>query len=246
MTQTQRNQRPRHTPHRARKVEIKYGQDLRKIASYIDSLVKGFDVTNPAVYPSLVSALRHYSETLDVWATNAAGRILTDVALRDEKTWMLYAQDMSRGLRNEIRLADTGAVMQQLLADQVRLIKSLPLNAAQRVHDLATQAVIDGSRASEIAGLIMATGHVTKSRANTIARTEVSRAATTFTQARALAIGSEGYFWRDSGDGDVRRSHHLISGKFILWSKPPTLDGMTGHAGCLPNCRCYPEPALPE
>ncbi|TEU30090.1 phage minor head protein [Alkanindiges illinoisensis] len=246
MTQTQRNQRPRHTPHRARKVEIKYGQDLRKIASYIDSLVKGFDVTNPAVYPSLVSALRHYSETLDVWATNAAGRILTDVALRDEKTWMLYAQDMSRGLRNEIRLADTGVVMQQLLADQVRLIKSLPLDAAQRVHDLATRAVIDGTRASEISGLIMATGHVTKSRANTIARTEVSRAATTFTQARALAIGSDSYIWRTSGDGDVRPSHKAINGTPIKWNDPPTLDGMTGHAGCLPNCRCYAEPIIPD
>lgn len=246
MSKIQRTQRPRHTPHRARKVEIKYGQDLRKIAGYIDSIVKGFDVSNPRVYPSLVSALRHYSETLDVWATNAAGQILTDVALRDEKTWMLYAQDMSHALRSEIRQADTGFVMQQLLADQVRLIKSLPLDAAQRVHDLATRAVIEGGRANEISGLIMATGHVTKSRANTIARTEVSRAATTFTQARALAIGSDGYIWRASGDGDVRPSHQLISGKFILWNKPPTLDGMTGHAGCLPNCRCYPEPALPE
>lgn len=241
-----KTQRIRHTPARARKVEVTYGRQLRQIASYIDSLVKGFDVTNTSVYPSIESALRHYADTLDVWATNAAGRILTDISLRDEKTWMIYAEDMSRGLRDEIRKADTGSVMQELLAHQVRLIKSLPLDAAQRVHDLATRAVIEGGRASDIAGLIMATGHVTKSRANTIARTEVSRAATTFTQARAISIGCEGYIWRDSGGPDVRHSHHLMNGKFVYWDKPPTLDGMTGHAGCLPNCMCYPEPVIPK
>ncbi|HBB8701832.1 TPA: phage head morphogenesis protein, partial [Escherichia coli] len=28
--------------------------------------------------------------------------------------------------------------------------------------------------------------------------------------------------------------------------KPPTLDGMTGHAGELPNCRCYKEIVFPN
>ena len=239
-------QRIRHKPARARKVENLYGQQLRMIAGYVDSMVKGFDVSNPTVYPSIVSALRHYAETLEVWAKNAAGRILTDIALRDEKTWMIYAQDISAGLRQEIRQADTGSVMQQLMEQQVTLIKSLPLEAAQRVHDLSTRAVIEGGRASEIAGLILVTGDVTLSRANTIARTEVSRATTAFTQARALAIGSTGYIWRTTKDGDVRHSHADMEGKFVRWDDPPTLDGMTGHAGCLPNCRCYPEPVIPE
>ncbi|MGN5479510.1 phage minor head protein [Cupriavidus basilensis] len=60
-----------------------------------------------------------------------------------------------------------------------------------------------------------------------------------------MSIGSPGYFWRTSGDKDVRDSHRDMEGKFVEWDKPPTLDGMTGHAGCFPNCRCYPEPALP-
>jgi hypothetical protein len=29
--------------------------------------------------------------------------------------------------------------------------------------------------------------------------------------------------------------------KFVRWDNPPTLDGMTGHAGCLPNCECWSE-----
>ncbi|WP_307011224.1 phage head morphogenesis protein [Acinetobacter calcoaceticus] len=194
----------------------------------------------------MAASLNDYANTLHHWAQNAAGRIITDVALRDEKTWLIYANDLSRGIREQIRNTDTGAVYQQLLNDQVRLIKSLPLDAAQRIHDLSTRSLIEGNRSSEIAGLIMATGRVTRSKANTIARTEVSRASCVFTQARAENLGSEGYIWRDSDDGDVRKSHHEMSGKFVYWSKPPTLDRLTGHAGCLPNCRCYPEPVIPD
>ncbi|WP_410488529.1 phage minor head protein [Acinetobacter sp. 2019-01-05] len=195
---------------------------------------------------SMVASLNEYANTLQHWAQNAAGRIITDVALRDEKTWLIYAKDLSRGVREQIRNTDTGAVYQQLLNNQVRLIKSLPLDAAQRIHDLSTRSLIEGNRSSEIAGLIMATGHVTRSRANTIARTEVSRASCVFTQARAENLGSEGYIWRTSEDGDVRPSHKAMNGKFVAWDNPPTLDNLKGHAGCLPNCRCYAEPVIPE
>jgi hypothetical protein len=34
--------------------------------------------------------------------------------------------------------------------------------------------------------------------------------------------------------------------KFVRWDNPPTLDGMTGHAGCLPNCKCWSEVQIPE
>ncbi len=230
-------------------MEKKYGRQLRQIAGYIDSIIKGFDVTDETVYPSIVTALRKYAESLDVWAVNASSRILMDVALRDEKTWLIHAKDMSIGVKHQIRNTDVGVVMQKLLADQVGLIKSLPLNAAQRVQDLATRAVIEGGRADELSGLIMAIGGVTKSRANTIARTEISRATTLFTQSRAEALGSDGYIWRDSGDSDVRHRHAELNGQYVPWDKPPVVDiksGRRAHAGCDINCRCYPEPVIPE
>ena len=230
-------------------MEIRYSQQLRKIAGYVDTIVKGFDVKDETVYPSMVTALRKYAESLDVWAKHASGKIIMDVALRDEQTWLIYAKDMSRGLRDQIRNSDIGAVYQEMLDRQVGLIKSLPLNAAQRVQDLATRAVIEGGRADEISSLIMATGDVTKARANTIARTEISRATTLFTQARAEALGSDGYIWRTSEDSDVRHDHNELNGVFVPWDKPPIADKRTGtraHAGCIWNCRCYPEPVIPE
>jgi len=92
----------------------------------------------------------------------------------------------------------------------------------------------------------MESGDVARSRALLIARTEVTRTATTLTQARAEHIGSEGYIWRTAGDGDVRPSHRAMNGKFVRWDSPPTLDNLTGHAGCVPNCRCYAEPVIPD
>ena len=227
-------------------MEVRYGQQLRKVAGYVDTIVKGFDVNDPRSWPLIRASLNEYGNTLHFWAEHTAGRIITDVALRDEKTWLIYAQDLSRGVKDQIRNTDIGAVYQELLNDQIRLIKSLPLDAAQRVHDLSTRALIEGGRAGEIAGLIMATGKVSKGRANTIARTEVSRASSVFTQCRAEDLGSDGYIWRTSNDLDVRQSHREMNGKFVKWDEPPTLDRMTGHAGCLPNCRCYPEPVIPE
>nr|WP_246374794.1 phage minor head protein [Pseudochelatococcus contaminans] len=132
------------------------------------------------------------------------------------------------------------------MAEQVRLITSLPSEAAQRVHDLTIEGITQGTRASEIAKKIMEAGDVTASRANMIARTEVSRTATLLTQARAEYVGSDGYIWRTSGDSDVRPSHKAMNGKFVRWSELPELDGMVGHAGALPNCRCYPEPVIPD
>lgn len=230
-------------------MELKYGRQLRQISSYIDSIVKGFDVQDETVYPSIVTALRKYADSLDMWARHASGKILMDVALRDERTWLIYAQDMSRGIKDQIRNTDIGAAYQKLLNDQVSLIKSLPLNAAQRIQDLSTRAVIEGGRSDEISGLIMAIGGVTKARANTIARTEVSRATTLFTQARAESLGSDGYIWRTSEDSDVRHRHAELNGKHFKWNNPPVVDKKSGrraHAGCDINCRCYPEPVIPE
>lgn len=245
-----KNRQPaRHTPARARKVERVYGQQLRQIARYINTIVKGFDVTDETVYPSITTALRSYADSLGPWATSAAQRVLIDIALRDEKTWMTYSDDMSKALKDEIRNAPTGAVMQRLLSDQIELIKSLPLQAAQRIGQLVIDAQIDGTRAADLVDAILASGQVSMSRANMIARTEVARAASALTQARAEHIGSDGYIWRTSGDADVRQDHKDLNGRFIRWDSPPIADkasGVRAHAGCIYYCRCYPEPVIPD
>ena len=191
--------------------------------------------------------LGKYAEALAPWAERAAAQMLAEVDARDRGMWEQLSDEMSRELRKEIRTAPTGARMQALLQEQVTLITSLPKDAAQRVHELTLAGIEDSTRAKEIAKEIARSGEVSVSRANLIARTEVARTASTLTQARAEHVGSEGYVWRTSGDSDVRHSHKQMNGKFVRWDSPPTLsDGTTTHAGQIYNCRCYPEPVIPE
>ncbi|EEW1488760.1 phage head morphogenesis protein [Escherichia coli] len=167
---------------------------------------------------------------------------------KNDEQWRKHSKTISRELRNLVNSAPPGQVMKSIVAEQVKYIKSLPLEAADRVYDIqnrAIEAVVTGGRAEHFAKEIAASGDIAKSRADLIARTELGRATGALDQARALSIGSNGYIWRTAEDGDVRHSHREMEGKFVEWGKPPTLDGMTGHAGELPNCRCYKEIVFP-
>jgi len=221
---------------RTRRAEIEYGRKLRRIADNIATLIEGFDLEDPRSQALIDTALRKYAETLKPWAAAVGKTMIEETARRDFAAWAEFSQHMGQEIRAELRQAPTGLRVQQLLDEQVGLITSLPIEAAERVQHQAAEGLAKGERAKEIADRIMETGHVTRSRANLIARTETGRVATTLTQARAESVGSEGYIWRTSKDSDVRPSHKAMEGKRVLWSSPPTLDGLTGHAGALPNC----------
>lgn len=246
MTRTTDRKKPIFSPNRARKAETNYRVQLRKIARHVGEIVNGFTAGEAEAMRRMTFMLGNYAEMLNDWATSTAHKMLLNVNSRDEQTWLELSSEMSRHMRNEIRKAPTGRVMQELLADQVTLIKSIPLDAAKRVHELTIKGLEDSTRAGEISKMIQESGTVAKSRADLIARTEVSRTASVLTEARARHIGSTQYVWRTSGDSDVRESHRKMNGVVVDWDNPPTLDGMTGHAGCTPNCRCYPEPIIAD
>jgi len=174
-----------------------------------------------------------------------AGDFVEGVYKSDKAYWVNISQEMSKEMRSIIHSTDVGASMRDILYGQVDLIKSIPREAAERVLDKVIEAKINGTRSSDLIDFIMRTGSVSEGRAQVIARTEASKASTALTQVRAVKIGSDGYTWSTANDPIVRESHRKKNGKFVRWDKPPTLDGMTGHAGCFPNCRCLALISLP-
>jgi SPP1 gp7 family putative phage head morphogenesis protein len=230
-----------------RNAEKQYARQLRQVAKQVGDIVNGLAPDGIVGNVSeLVGALNHYADLLQPWAKAVASRMIADVSRRDAAAWEKHGKLIGQALRREIDTAPTGAAMRSSLAEQVKLITSLPREAAERVHKLTLEGISKGTRASEIAKEIGQSGEVTKSRAMLIARTEVSRTATALTKARAQHIGSEGYIWRTTRDGAVRPSHKAMEGKFVRWDDPPEIEGMKGHAGGFPNCRCFPEPIIPD
>jgi SPP1 gp7 family putative phage head morphogenesis protein len=237
---------------RARRAETEYARNLRKIARHIGDLVRGMapsdGIWTAELLRTLEDILDQYAGILEPWAATQANRILTEVARRDAVGWHKHGQLIGRLLKKEIQTAPIELAMSRMRDEQIRLITSLPAEASEKVHDWTVEGMTGGRRWEEISQDIFGLGETTKSRANTIARTETSRAATTLTEARAVHIGSPGYWWRTAKDRDVRLLHRELEGQFILWSRPPIAgsQGERAHAGAIYNCRCWPEPVIGE
>ena len=232
---------------KSKNLQDQYARALRAVAREVGRLIKGYAPTDLLSVEKLRRALRAYAEILEPWALTLAGNILRQVDRQDYEAWREHSRKMSEGLRRELLNFSTGLRIEDLRREAVKLITSIPIEAADRVYDLVTENLVQSARADEISEKIMATEGVTKSRATLIARTEIARAASVLTQARAENVGSEGYIWRTSKDLIVRESHRKMEGKFIKWSETPILsDGTSCHAGQIYNCRCWPEPVVPE
>jgi len=220
--------------------ERRYAKQLRSVADQVGAILGSAKDPEQAQ-----KALREYGDALDDWARQAALNMAGTVKRSNELSWRQAAQRWGVDMRALLDVDLRQAVADRVEAN-VQLIKSLPWHAAMRVGEMAQDAMLDGTRAETLIAQIQAQGPVTQSRARTIAQTEISKCHTALTQARAQGVGSEGYIWRTARDGGGRPSHRAMEGRFVPWHKPPTLDGMTGHAGEFPNCRCYPEPVVPD
>jgi len=234
-----------------KKIERRYYAALNRIAENVGQLVESYDVVN---YPQRASTVRQqleaYSAELREWARET-GRVMVAAAEReDEKLWGKTARELSRNIRAKIDGVDMSETRQILVAEQVELIQSIPTEAAERVSQLSLEALAGGSRGQSIERELLNTSDVTKARARLIARTETARATTQFTESRAQSVGSEEYIWRTAGDADVRLGHRAVANKTFRWDSPPAVK--TGdrtyhhHPGEIFNCRCYPEPLIPE
>lgn len=219
--------------------ERDYYRQLRKIARAVGQIIELYQ-DGAKLRPGLQEALTRYAEQLQPWAQAVAAIMVGKVDQANARAWKAQSKEIARGLK----VAPEMPVVKALQAEQVALITSLPIKAGERAQELALQAAIGGKRADEVAAEIGRSGEVTESRAMLIARTEVAKANSMITEARAASVGSTHYIWRTAEDDDVRESHAEMEGEIVAWDSPPTLDGMTGHAGNYPNCRCYAEPII--
>lgn len=191
---------------------------------------------------SALILLNNYSKQIQPWAIRTASKMLSDTNSNSDRFFSSQMKSIGKEYNRQLAESIAGMKAKQLQAEQVELIKSIPIKAGLRAQELSQQAASGGKRASEVAAEIARTNEVTEARAMTIARTEVSKANATFNQARAESIGVTQFIWRTAEDGDVRDSHASLDGKIFDINSPPCIDGEgCNMPGEIWNCRCYAE-----
>ncbi len=250
---------------RVRRSEAWYRRQLRGVADQVNILVRGFapdGILNEQANQKLADALRRYALIIEPWSHTITEKMHTEVGQHDGQAWVATARSLGRELRRELREADTAMIVRQLTDQQAVLVTSLPLGAAKRIYELAQRQVTGGLRGKELQEAVLATGHVTRSRADLIAYDAVATTQSSITEARAVQLRSPGYIWRSMEDADVRPAVHLknfaklntlakgshrkLDGTFHRWDDPPIAGtrGERAHPGRIWRCRCYPDPVL--
>ena len=229
----------------------------RRVAGHIiESHTEGVKISNEN---DMQRALRDYAQLITPWARRQSAKLLEKVQRSNKRAYQAKSKLIGKTLKTNLVEKNVDQVAQKLLNEQVELIKSIPLEAGLRAQKIAYEAVLTGQRAApnedtinELQKQLGLSTEVAISRAQLIAITETARATASVNQSRAMSVGSGQYRWHNSGDEAVRDSHRIYKGKklqgmIFSWDNPPTLDdGMTGHPGTFPRCRCFAEPIFDD
>ena len=227
----------------SRALEMEFRRRLRQVAQEIRRMTAAGQRET-----AVIDQLRQYGRLIGPWSRAVAENIVLKANRMNLREWNAMARHMHRALAAEYSSGSrVAARIETLTTDAADLITSLPYDAALQVEDKVMHAAVNGTRAEELREYIASRGDVAWSRADMIARTEISRQSSVLTQSRAEDTGSSGYIWRTVEDGRVRPSHAALNGVFVLWDRPPLVDGhYRAHAGQIFNCRCWPEPVFGE
>jgi SPP1 gp7 family putative phage head morphogenesis protein len=143
-------------------------------------------------------------------------------------------------------MLSTAGIQDQLdmwVSTNVALINSLPEKSLDQIEALVKQGLASGERVEELSADIMERVDVSQSRANLIARDQVSKLNGQIDQLNQTNAGVDKYIWSTSMDERVRPNHASKEGKTYSWDDPPV---DTGHPGQDYQCRCVALPVFTE
>ena len=144
--------------------------------------------------------------------------------------------------------------VQASIADNVRLIQSIPEQYLTQVESIVMTNVRGGGRPSSIAKSLQQQFGVTERRAKMISRDQTSKVNGQLNAKRQQDVGFPFFEWLDSDDERVRDRHAYLSehvtqyGKGVYrWDNPPLSDkGVPIIPGEDFQCRCIARPVSQE
>jgi SPP1 gp7 family putative phage head morphogenesis protein len=194
--------------------------------------------------------LLNAAEFLEMYARQAAARMITGLLVRGARTWREAAresgktQQMYAALQREMA-GPVGDRVRELIRENAQLITTLPKSVALLVAQKAAAQQQAGGRPKELASALAS--RLARHSAMRLARTETAKASSALTQARAEELDLPAYVWETSQDERVRLSHRKMQGVVVFWDDPPSPEALTHEknppapyqAGRIWNCRCY-------
>lgn len=241
---------------RARHIEYEFRTSLFKICNIFNRIAKSTSHDKAAFNKAMFDFQN--SEQYERFITSSVKRMVTGLNQGNSRTWREAAKKATKGkmlyqaLMEELDKG-THRIIENQVIENVSLIKTLPMDVADKVVRDIEEATYKGKRASEMEKMIRSkTNQHARASARLIARTEVSKTTTALTKARSQELDLHWYVWRTALDGDrVRKSHRNMEDVLVNWNEPPSPEQLVGeknvgyyHAGNIWNCRCYPEPLL--
>jgi len=204
-----------------------------------------------------LASVRQQTDILEI-AAKVAQRMVINVNTQNVKTWREAAhrssqsQKLYRLLQQEIQ-GGVGVRFNQIIAENARLISSVPADVAESLAAEIAKAQQQGVRATTIAkAMRLRFPELMTSRVQLIARTQAAMASSMLTQSRAEDLNLRWLEWDTSSDQRVRPSHRAMNGVLLTWNDPPSPEALIGIKSSLgaylpgqaPNCRCCPSVLL--
>jgi SPP1 gp7 family putative phage head morphogenesis protein len=192
--------------------------------------------------PEWQDAVRRVAESMVKEVAGVTARDWRAAAMKATKSREIY-----QALQSEIQATGISNQLRLIAERNARLISSVPYDVGRRIAIESSKLHQEGARASEIEALIRRIAPtLIRSKVELIARTEVSKAETGLTVARAENIGIRFGQWLTSEDERVRPSHRNLNKVLMAWDDPPQPEALIGErstlgrglAGTFPNCRC--------
>lgn len=229
-----------------RRVELFYIRQLLEVSKYCQKQTKDFVL--PTVgqnigdswVTDLFTALREkmVKYTMEV-SVSLATKVVTDTSKEVDKQIASHTKTiLGVDLTPFFRGADIQDVIDNQIAANVSLIKSIPSQYTDKLEALVMNALQTGQTNEELAKEIKKLGHSTDIRARLIARDQMGKINGAINKKRQTSMGVETYDYLTAKDERVRplcRRHH---GQTFRWDTPP--EG--GHPGEKIGCRCTAVP----
>ena len=208
---------------------------------------------------SWVDSVDDIMESLKVWGLAKASEMLAVITLKASQIGDWNTKQFKQSIKTVVGVDPISknqgyqTLIQSWSKENSRLITSIQANLLDDVAGVTQRGMSAGRSINDISKDIKDRYGVTKSRARTIARTEVGKLNGNLTKVRNQELGIKTYFWATSNDGErVRPSHRKLHNLLCRWDddtvcsrnegktwiKRKSIGAFVGAPGQDINCRC--------